>query len=251
MTLASSLVQQGYREGNLIPVGQQPSAAQLAEGLTMLNNLLEGVFGFVLGVPLMDWLVPRPQRTANAADYPLYPGGNWDINQYSYQYPPNDARMVWNGTQQLVYMPEAPFDGARMAFVTSTGEASSAPPGTLTIDGNGFFIEGNQQYSPASGVTHRAWFYRADIATWMHAALVGAGDEFPFPDALDDYWVCALSIRLSPRYGKVIQDSTKARYTEMAATLKTRYHNEHPVDSGGRLIRGAFQSYNLNFGWWR
>lgn len=252
MTLVSELVQRGYRENNLLPAGTAPNAAQLAEGLQLLNGLQLAVFGDVTSEPLMDWLVPIIQRTASfPADYPLYGGAQYDANKYNPAAPPCDARVVWNGSEQQVFFPTEPYDGARFAFVQASGAAPNTQPGVLTLDGNGNWIDGADTWSPPAGVTHRQWFYRADLATWHSIGELALTDENPFPGDFDPYWETSLAIRLSPRYGKVIQPGTQSVFAMMDTKIRARYASTHPVDAGGRTLKPGFESFNQTYGWWR
>ncbi len=164
MTTATDLITYGFREGNLIAVGTTPTANQQTEALAVLNRYIKGLFGQVLGENLFDWPVPTVQRTGNvAANAPLHPGSRGERYTPNPNYPPKNARIVWNGSSQTVYFPEAPDDGSRMMMVKASGAAASGS-GSLVLNGNGRTIEGANTYTTDGTVTQRRWLYRADLA---------------------------------------------------------------------------------------
>lgn len=245
MTLASDIIQDGYREMNVIPVGQPPTAAQQVEGLTALNRVLRSVFGFLMGETLQDWHVPANQRTGSvAADAPFYPGAQIPLVVPNNAYPPQNRRIVWDGSAQHVYMPDKPDDGARMQLVKASG--ASATPGTLTLDGNGNTIASAATYT--TGVA-ASWFFRADKADWTPIKALALTDTIPFPEELDDFWPCAIAIRLSPRYGKVLAAGTIDTYKRMASTLRTRYQQTGQAPRGGAELTTSDQTYFSGPGW--
>lgn len=250
MTTATENVQESYREGNLIAVGQAVSTAQITEGLAKLNNLLKSAFGFLLGESLTDWQVPAVQRSGSvAANPPMYPGSQGGLVTFNNAYPAPNSRLVWDGSAQTIYFPETPHDGARMAFVKSSGAAASGS-GTLTLNGNGRTIEGANTYtSDGTTVTSRAWMYRADTANWVALVTLTADDDLPFPEEFDDLWSCGVAIRLSPRYGKQVGEGTVATYRRLLTTLKARYRQPTPQPSGGSVLVPADQTYPQGKEW--
>lgn len=245
MTNTTDIVTGAFREGNLTPIGVAPTAAELVEGLAALNRFVGSVYGLLLGEHLSDWEVPYNQRTGPGVEaYPPYlPGGRRPLVVLNNQYPQQNCRVVWDGSEQTVYFPEKPNDGARMAFARASG-AAAAGVGNLTLDGNGRRIEGADTYvSDGVTVTSRAWLYRADLADWLALTSIGITDEFPFPQDLDDLWITATAVRLAPRYGKQVSPATVATLQRMTTLLKTRYTQHEPVESGGSELRQGFQSF--------
>jgi hypothetical protein len=240
MTLASDLIKDGYREMNVIPVGQPPSAAQQVEGLAVLNRFLQSVFGFLMGETLQDWHVPFSQRTGSvAADPPFYPGAQIPLVRQNNAYPAPNRRIVWDGSTQTIYMPDKPADGARMQLVKASG--ANATAGTLTLDGNGNTI--GSAPTSTTGVP-RSWFFRADLADWTALTVLELTDPIPFPMELDDLWPCAIAVRLSSRYGNTLPTGTIDTFKRMLSTLRTRYQLVGQESSGGTELTTSDQSYN-------
>lgn len=246
MTTATDLITAGFRENNLVPVGKTPTAAEQVEGLQALNRYLNSAYGFVVGEGLVDWPVPAIQRTGNvAANPPLLPGSKSGLRAHDRAYPPQNARVVWDGSTQTVYFPETPDDGARMALVQASG-ASAGNSGTLTLDGNGRTIEGADTYT--GGVSGRKWFYRSDLADWRALVDLELTDDCPFPPEFDDFWICCIAIRLSPRYGKKVQEGTAVTFKRMKAMIQARYAQDAPGTSGGVRLQMGYQSFDN--GWY-
>lgn len=260
MTLVSDLITAAFREGNLIAAGATPTTAEQNEALDALNRRVKIVFGVEMGEPLADWLVPAPQRTSPvAANYPQlpYPITNdllalsspfaSDPQSNVYPYPPKNSRIVFGGVTATAYFPEAPDDGSRMAVVQGSGAGDSGSVGqVLTLNGNGHTIEttNTQTFTFASPATaSKQWFYRADLGDWKALATLVLADTFPFPDELDDYWVCALNIRLAPRFGKAVAPETAKAFLAAEKAFKIRYRQAQTTTYGSNNMPPSQQSY--------
>lgn len=262
MTQVSQLITDAFREDNLIPIGATPNANEQAEALARFNAYLLGVFGQEMGENLQDWPVPLPQRTAPvSANFPQlpYPAASdpmllgTPFAQFSTAqvtpYPPKNSRLIFGNVTSTVYFPEAPDDGTRMAIAPGSGAGDGGQSGAvLTLDGNGRTIEGaaTQTYT-ATGtpavITARQWFYRADLGDWKAVVPLVLTDECPFPQEFDDLWVCFLSIRLAPRFGKQASNETIAAAKGMLSKLKARYRQEVPTTYGSQDFPRSYQSY--------
>lgn len=253
MTTAGDLVVSAFREGNLIPAGSDPTTAEKAEGLSIVNRLILSAFGFYIGSRLRDWEVPRGQRTSSVSrTYPLLPGANASLIPTYPLLPPNNARLVWGGTETSVYMPQHPLDGSCFGLVPGSG-AQPHTPGTLTLDGNGRTIDGQPTVpfaNLASVPVPLTYFYRADLGDWKVAEAMEWDDPSLFPEGLDDMWVCSASIRLSPRYGKDVASATGVRVKEMMTILRTMYAQSAVTQSGGPELATTDQSFTIGNGWW-
>ena len=257
MTTATQVIQAAYREGNIIPVGQQPTAAEQTEALDRLNAYILGVYGQELGENLSDWPFPAPQRTAPvAANYPQAPYPQdldslvltspfaGDPSTLVYPYPPKNSRIVFGNVAGTLFFHEAPDDGSRMAIVQGSGAGDSGTPGaTIILDGNGRTIEGANTQSYSQPVAGRQWLYRADLGDWTAVLTLALTDNIPFPPEFDDLWICLLNIRLAPRYHKEVSSETKLIATQMLKTLKTRYRQQAVTTYGSSDFPRALESY--------
>jgi hypothetical protein len=246
LTQVQSLVVGAFREGNLIPVGTQPSTAELTEGLDLFNRLLLSLFGFTVGEKLRDWRIQEQQRTGSVSrTYPLLPGSQLSRVPQWPLYPPQNARIVWDGSPVHAYFPERPDDGAVMGLTPGSGAAQS-DQGELTLDGNGLLIAGQElaEYDSLAMVEPKRWFYRADLGDWLEVKALAVDEDNLFPPELDDLWICGVSIRMAPRYGKEIGAATIARVKDMQTLLRTRYAQSEPTPSGCENTIPAFESFN-------
>jgi hypothetical protein len=241
MTLVLDLVTEAFRENNITPIGTALKTAELAEGLSLFNQHVRGVFGLVVGITLQDWPVPLYQRVgAISSNPPLLPNSRRNTNYVlDANYPPGNARLVWDGTEQTVYLPDRPQDGARMALVKASGAAATTA-GVLTLNGNGRTIEGANTYVLGEA---REWFYEADSADWKALITFTGSDECPFPPGLDEYWITAMAVRLAPRYDKVISAATQATWKRMLTTITGRYAQVVPAISGADDLVASYESY--------
>lgn len=262
MTTAADIVRRGFREDNLIPIGRVPTVAEQAEGLELLNSFIRSVYGYELGEFMEDWMAPQPQRTASvAANYPQLPfplSGDTmalgtpfseSLSSNIYPYPPANSRIVWDGTPVTLYLPEEPRPGARVALVQGSGARLNPPPGgTLTLNANGRLMESAVGVSVATldltqPVSPMSWFYRADLGVWKLIDTLAATDAVPFPDEYNDFWICALSMRLAPRYSKTVSPSTTQALARLLARMKAEFRQEQPTTYGADNFPRALESY--------
>lgn len=259
MTTATLLIQAAYREGNLIAVAANPTNAEQTEALAALNRLVNGIFGYEMGENLRDWLFPVPQRTAPvAANYPQLPAASY-LNQpycstFLSPYPPKNSRIVWGAKTGTIYFPEAPEPGSRMAFTQASGAGDGGAAGQiLTLNGNGRTIQGaNTQALVATSpvpLAAKQWLYRDDLGDWTLCADLVLADDCPFPKEFDDFFICALSKRLAPRYGKITAAETIATAIVTLKRLKARYRQSAVTVYGAQDFPGTAQSF-YDGNWW-
>ena len=253
MTLVSDLIQQAYREGNIIPAGKQPTTDEQAEALSRFNSLMSSFFGFGMGEPLEDWIFPSPQRTAavaaNFPQLPMMPAAP-DL-PYVTPYPPKNTRIVWGAVTGTIWFPEKPNDGSRMAFVHGSGAGDGGAAGSvLTLDGNGRLIDGAPTLQLAYGAAAQQWLYRADLGQWITFKPLALTDDCPFMADLDDLWIGLLAMRLAGRYNKQLSPETLAAIKRMQAVARARFHQDVDTQYRGADIPRSWQSYGTSWGWW-
>lgn len=221
MATLAELIQQAFREANYVAVGETPPAAEVAEALPRLQNLMTGIFGTDLGEHLQEWYAPVLRAPHAPLRSQLTPSGAAAATSVQWAYPPQNVRLVVKLTEDsTIYFPAVPSDGARMLLINVGSSAAQ-----ITIDGNGRLIEDAATVADTpANLNGRTWFYRADLGNWVRFTKPLSTEQSPFPEEFDDLWVCGLALRLAPRYGvKKIDDVIVARYTEMIGKLKTRY----------------------------
>lgn len=259
MTIAADIVQSGFREGNLIPAGKQPTQAELDEALPLLNRFINGIFGYEMGENLRDWQVPPVQRTAPApTTFPQAAlsrlGVDIGTESITWQLPPKNTRIIFgappNGAK--VWFPSNPQDGSRMAVIQGSGAGDDYTDGSqLILDGNGRFIDGAATVTLVAPIAAgKAWIYRADVGQWLTCADVASGDEMPFPKDLDDFFICGLAMRLAPRYGKITAAETAKTAVDSLKRLKARYRQAGTTTYGGENLNETSQSYLTGRSWW-
>lgn len=245
MTTARALIQQAYREGNIIPVGATPSTPELTEALPRLNRYIRGVFGFEMGELMADWVHPQPQRTGNHANFPQAPFSN-DLGSGVTPYPPKNSRIVWGGiADSTLYFPEAPDNGSRMGLVIGTKADTTK---VLTLSGNGRMIEGAAVQAQPTPPIVKEWLYRADLGDWKLVADMTIDQECPFPIEHDDLWICLLAIRLASRYGKVTTSETMAIAKVALQRFQTAYRQTQ--DTVYRSYDHPLALQSFSGAWW-
>lgn len=227
MTTANDIIEQAYREANIVPIGKSPSTDEINEALPRLNNFIDWLFGTKLGEFVMDWPVP-PSRTAPvAARFPLRPQ-NEQLPADVWPYPPNNVRLLNNlEADTTVYLPYRPNPGAQLEYVKIAGT------GTMTINANGRLISGGlEQVIDVALSGPLKWVYREDLANWVQRTTLTTADESPLAPDFDDLLITGLAKRIAPRFGAEVLASTQETYVEALDRLKKRYQQYMPKGGG-------------------
>lgn len=231
MTLNSALIQAGFRESNF--VGQSTILAddEQTEGMQLLQSLTLTMPGLILGHKWRNWFIPYPNRTAEkGGDFPARSDREFTDLRYP-NYPQTNARVVLrNAAAETLYMPQMPSDGALMQFVDAGFQ------GDVTLDANGNFFGTSGVATTVTLTTGvaggnrlptRTYIYRGDIASWIRLDSLIYNAESAWPAEFDDFWITAMAIRLSPRFGNEPRSATIARYQEMVVFLRGWYRLEN------------------------
>lgn len=231
MTTATEAIQRAYRETNLIGSGRSPSTTEAAEGLVLLNSILSATLGFEAGEELTD----------------LNIGGEFDDSGRFPIYVPANARLVLNLTSaRTLQLHPRPYEGQRVAVADAGANLASA---NLTLDGNGRRIETTATVVLSTNSLARQWFYRADTANWTRLTGLVAGDDLPFPSEFDDYFIIVLAMRLNPRQGRELAQSSASWLQTISTQLEARYRHPRPLQDSGSLgllgQTGYRDSWNL------
>jgi len=247
MATVGDLVRAAYRQENLVAVGQPLSTAQLAEGVSRFNSIWQGLFGRKFGEKLLLWPVPPNPTVNEARDWPLLPR-NANIPNGAWPYPQQNSMLqVAVDGATTIYLKQLPSDGARMGLV-NIGTSFATNP--LTIDGNGFLIDGATSLTLSAALTGPLfWFFRQDLGDWRRVTTLTDASESPLPSDFDDFWRCAVAMALCPMYGKNPQAMTVQTFKDGMAYGVGRYAQEMPAATDPEnLWSMPFQSFALP-GW--
>lgn len=241
MTLLSEIIQQAYRDANIIPVGASPTTAESTEALKRLQVII----GSVLGNEAGEGLSPFPIGSNGVTT-------SWVPSVPSYI--PLNTRLNCNlSAAQTLYLHPDPQDGSRLAVVDAKGNFATY---NLTLNGNGRKVDGAATDVLSTNSQSIQYFYRADIGDWKVITISSmvAGDTFPFPEEFDDMFIVLLAMRLNPRNSQPIsqesmlmmersRDQFRARYAQTIAT---------PADPGVRRLSlggGGYSDAPFTSGW--
>ena len=238
MTLVSDIIQQAYRESNLIALGATYSTNQGTEAVKRLNVLVLSVLGQEAGCKLSDVLVGDSNVTDDGNS------STWDEDTPL----PANSRIVANlesATELL--LPVTPEDGARLAVIDASANLATY---NLTLTGNGRLIESATSLVLSTDSLARQWFYRADLGDWRRVTDFVEADEFPFPPEFDDYFVTLLAMRLNPRYGRTLGEESAAALSKARTAFRNRYRQTQTrtVDAA-LLMVGRCQYGNIVTDW--
>jgi len=225
VTLISSIILDAYRESNILPLGQDPTANQATEALRLYQSLLSSLYGTTEGERFQDWPLGDYERNP---DDPWYRDGlcyktDWQLNN-----PPINMRLIATNTvARTVWFTQRPQDGARYAIADPYGRLSAFP---ITLQGNGRPIDGAASVVLDTDNTFREWIYRADKASWLPISPVTATDENPFPENFDIMFQILLAMRINPRYGRMLDDQSITMLKQNKQDFHNRYLQSQPLD---------------------
>lgn len=230
MTTARDIVTQALREGGILALGETPEADSFAEGLTRLNTLIKGTFGYDLGENLTVLNIGyQDLETPEALDVAVNSASGTD-------YVPNNTLLHASLEEpSKVYLDPAPVDGSRIGVLDLRGNFAT---NSLEIHANGKKIDGADSVVLSTNGFSMEWFYRADLGEWVRSLPLAASDEMPFPLEFDDYFITALAFRLSRRYGQAVAPETLEVYRKSRSQLRARYaqKKERASEAGLRQI---------------
>lgn len=237
MTLVSEIITDAYRETDIISINATPTAAELAEGLRLLNRVRLSVIGNEAGENLEEYPIGR-----NNVDAPS--GFPYD-QDYLYQdwFLPVNKRAVMNlETPFTLRLHPKPNDGARFGIVDASLNFATNP---VTIDGNGRLVDGATSVVLNTNGYSGTWFYSAATATWdLVDASVLLADVWPFPPEFDSLFVTMLALRINPRHSLQMDPQSLAEYRRVLGQFKARYRQTVWANSELGLRRLSYGSGN-------
>lgn len=212
MTLVSSIIQQAYRESNIKARVAPITSDESAEALVLLQNIVMSTMGDEVGYKLEDWDVQSASNITEPTGVTLTApqAAAWIVAP--------SARLICNLAAPLtLVLDPKPMDGQTFAVIDAAGGFAT---NNLTLNGNGRL--------PISNVLNTngfsgQWMYRADTATWTAITNFLTTDQFPFPQDFDDYFIISLALRIDPRNGKQLGQSSAARMEQQRLQLVDRY----------------------------
>lgn len=238
MTILSDIIQQAYRDANLVPIGTDTTTtAEKAEALKRLQVIILSVLGQEMGEGLQSF--PIGDNNVTTSWVPTVPS-----------YIPLNTRLVCNLTAaQTVYLHPDPQDGSRVALVDASGNFATY---NLTLDGNGRTIDGSATDVRDTDSETAQWFYRADLGDWTPVEPLVAADEMPFPVEFDDLFIIMLAMRLNPRNAQVVSQESATMMERSRAQFRARYMQKIATPSDLAVLnlgRRSFGGGNYRNGW--
>lgn len=233
MTTALTLVLNSFREGNLVPLDATTGLpvvkpAEIAEGLSLLNDYVDSLYGLELGEFNFDWPVPPSQQSPVPARFPLLPK-NEDLKSNVFPYPPGNVRIILNlVADTTIYMPQAPDNGARCQFI-NIGDPTTF---SLTVVGNTRLVKGVSSFTETPGdLNGQRLLFRSDLADWAQIATLVETSESPLPALYDRLLQIGTFQGLAPRYGRSMTPELAATQNRLMKRLKAEYRQKVSMPS--------------------
>lgn len=218
MTTCRDIITRSMQEGGIVSLGEDPTAAESAAGLTRLNTVVASAFGNSVGEGLGEVTLAESDEI--------------DAN----------TRAVVSGRSAAITitLPEAPSNGARVQIIDADGTFDTY---AVTVARNGRKLEG--AYADLSLTTeglNRAWLYRADLADWVRISTLALNDTFPFPVEHEDAFVLELALRMSPTFGTSLSAESAAAHRSAMRRLRAAYRQRVVVAADLAVLNLSVQS---------
>lgn len=238
MTLISSIINDAFRESNIIPINTPPNDVQNTEALRLYNAILSGLFGTDVGETLRDWPL------GNLGRDPELPCEEFGPNSHWLKTPPINTRLVaTNESPFTVDLTVRPQDGSRYAIIDPFGQLATNP---ITLNGNGRVIDGAPTFIANENGFSNEWMYRADQGSWISITNKVLTDQNPFPQKYDEMFIILLAIRLNPRYGRDLTDLSKSILNANRTAFIAQYINSQPLERNDDIA----YPFMSRMGWW-
>ncbi len=228
MTTILQIIKEAYRESNILPIGQTPSANEQEEALALFNRFLSSVYGAEVGEKLTtirigSLNVVNPQEI----EYPTGVVSGWYI-------PPSSRVVINSTTPMTLYLNPHPKDGERVSIVDGSGTFATA---ALTLKGNGQTIDNSVQTVLNTDGVIKNYVFRADTNNWQTVFPLALTDLLPFPPEFEDLFIIGVAIRLNPRNGVGLDPQTVETYKRLNRIFKSRYSLSKEASSEDGLVR--------------
>lgn len=235
MTTLGDIIQQGLRDGNIIPIGSTPTAAEVTEGLKRLQVIISSVLGNEAGEGLSPFAIG--DNNINTAGWvPSIP-----------TYVPLNVRLVCNLTAaQTLYLHPQPQDGSRLAIIDASGNFATY---NLTLNGNGYLVAGGTTDVRTTNGEAAQYFYRADLGDWIEITTLDDSDDMPFPEEFDDMFIVLLAMRLNPRNAQQVSQESMLMMERSRDQFRARYSQTIPTPADMGVLRRPVGRLNINNGW--
>ncbi|MEY4943911.1 MAG: hypothetical protein RL254_2092 [Planctomycetota bacterium] len=238
MSTLQDVIDDGWRELNLIALGTSANTAQTAEGVRLLNQIYNFTIGTTAGEALFNW--PLGNFGRESSDL------LWATTQ-QLQNPPQNARLVAVNEEALtVYLPVRPSDGAQIAVIDPHARLATYP---LVLDGNGMTIEGAATLTLSTNSINKTWLFRADTGNWVLLNPLVETDTNPYPLEFDQFFAMMLALRLAPRSGVELATTTQAYFNEVRKKFVSRYIQNAPLMADPSLTWTSIQGYDQWYTW--
>jgi hypothetical protein len=229
MTLVSTIIRDAFRESNLIAIAADPTTAEQAEALRLLNRLILSVLGTEMGEQLSPIIIGR-NNINRPQGFPWYEQVPDQVDWFV----PANSRLFLNLTfPQTVYLDPNPEDGARFAYIDKSGNLNTYP---LTINANGRTIDNSFTETDNTNNSVREYFFRADTGNWSVVTPLGLADEMPFPPEFDTLFIVDLAMRLNPRHAQEADTQSIAARNRAERNFKARYRQHREMGSELGLV---------------
>lgn len=230
MSDVAYIIEEAFREASLTSELQHATPTQTERALSRLQSIVSAAYGFEVGELLNDWRFATDEWRTEAR-----------------QRPPVNSRILLDLSQgDTIYFPRYPTSGSRMQIIDVAGNLASNP---IVINTNGRLIDTLTTTTLNTNGLNKIWLYDADMANWGTVTPITISDAMPFPADFDDYFITTLAMRLNPRYGVEMGQSSAVQMQKQLSKIRARYAQHQTVGSELGLLVNSHDQGRYRWGW--
>jgi len=233
MTQVAEIIEKAFFEAGLTTELQHATPTQMSNAADTLAAIVLFLYGTSVGEQLRPWLLGNFGRAAQMQR---------TLPSNILQYPPPNVRLVaTNEVALTLNLPGNPSPGSLIGISDPHARLATYP---VTLDGNGYTIEGAATLVLNTDSVNTLWLFRDDLSNWSKVIPLVAADDMPFPGEYDQMFTILMAMRLNPAYGRNISSVQAQFLKDYQQQFNARYVQSLPLQLDTSLSRMSHQSYN-------
>jgi hypothetical protein len=213
MTTCRTLIRRAMLEIKALSSGEQPSADEMSDGLEVLQEVLDGLFGMGVGQSLSDQIV-----------------------EIDTDLPANTRALVFATVPLTITLPEMPENGQRVQIKDMVGNLST---NTVSIPA----VPSDIVLNTDSG--DYVFVYIDSSASWVLVSQLTPDSELPIGD--DEFFRLELALRLIPMFGGNLTPESAKAHMRATNRIRARFHVTVITPADDAVTFLSRQSYNTGF----
>jgi hypothetical protein len=213
MTTCRDIIRRAMLEIKALASGEQPTADELSDGLEVLQEVIDGLFGMGVGTELTDLIVETDADLA-----------------------PDTRALVFATAPITLSLPDMPSNGNRIQIKDMAGNLGTYPVTLPAVPVDTVLNTDNGDW---------VFVYVDSAASWVLVSPVGADSDLPLGD--DEFFRLELALRLIPMYGGSLTPESAKAHMRASNRIHARFRSRAVIPADDAVTFLSRQSYNTGF----